>query len=231
MNKLATPEHATSESHGSVMSYFAGFVLSLIYTIIPYLLVTNEIITGSALLITILAFAVTQMIIQIFFFLHLGRGPKPFYNVVFFIGTFLIIMIVVLGSVFIMNNLYSNMSPSDVAKNQAESEGIYQIGGVETGACQGLNENHKVYVSNEGISPTFVNAEFCDTISFINADGKEHIIAFGQYPDVQYYGEDSELILSTQRASVIVLNSAGTFSFRDDSNPQFTGSFTVNLKE
>ena len=73
--------------HGTTRSYVIGFVLSLIFTVIPYYLVTNKTIAGSALLATILGIAVLQMFIQIFFFLHLGRGPKPFYNVVFFFAT------------------------------------------------------------------------------------------------------------------------------------------------
>src|SRR5688572_2414166 len=114
MNKLA---HTTTKGeHGTTGSYVIGFILSLVFTLIPYYLVVNKTVTGTAILATILTFGVVQMLIQIFFFLHLGRGPKPMYNVVFFGATASLILVVVLGSVFIMNHLHYNMSPTEVTK-------------------------------------------------------------------------------------------------------------------
>ena len=66
---------------GTITSYVIGFLLSLVFTAIPYYLVVNKTVEGNTLLATILGFAVLQMAVQIFFFLHLGRGPKPLYNV------------------------------------------------------------------------------------------------------------------------------------------------------
>ena len=83
------------KEHGTITSYVAGFVLSLIYTLIPYYLVVNHQFSTSALVTTIISFGIAQMIIQVVFFLHLGRGPKPFYNVVFFFATVGLIVVVV----------------------------------------------------------------------------------------------------------------------------------------
>ncbi len=112
-NKSPDTNTHLGHAHKTVESYVIGFILSLIFTFIPYYLVVNQIVSGSSLLVTILGFAVVQMIIQIVFFLHLGRGPKPFYNVAFFISTVGIILIVVGGSIVIINNLHYNMLPSD----------------------------------------------------------------------------------------------------------------------
>src|SRR4051812_4722311 len=103
-----------SNEHGSITSYVIGFVLSLVLTIIPYYMVTRHVISGSALLLAILGIGIAQMLVQILFFLHLGRGPKPFYNVVFFVATAGMITMVIGASIIIMNNLYHNISPQEV---------------------------------------------------------------------------------------------------------------------
>jgi len=112
MSNVTHDSHGASGDHGTVMSYVVGFVLSVICTLIPYYLVVNNILSGTTLQVCILAFAFVQMFIQITFFLHIGRGPKPRWNLVFFAGTFGIILMVVFGSIIIINNLHYNMSPS-----------------------------------------------------------------------------------------------------------------------
>ena len=95
----------SKSEHGTATSYVIGYVLSLLFTVIAYLLVANKTFSGNKLLMAILGIAVVQMFVQIFFFLHLGRGPKPLYNVVFFFATAGIIVIVIGASLLIMNNL------------------------------------------------------------------------------------------------------------------------------
>src|SRR5690606_8104840 len=139
--KDSLPKSQTAnEEHGTIKSYVIGFVLSLIFTIIPYHLVANKVLTGNSLLFAILAIAVCQMIIQLVFFLHLGRGPKPFYNVVFFVATGGTIVVVIGASLFIMDNLYRTMSPQEMIVKQSQEENIAQISGKETGACNELRE-------------------------------------------------------------------------------------------
>lgn len=225
-----TASHAPAE-HGTTMSYIIGLILSLIFTFIPYQLVVNQTVTGNALLATILGFAFLQMFIQIFFFLHLGRGPKPFYNVVFFFATFIAILVVVAGSVFIMNNLYSNMAPSEVVKNLAEKEGIYQIGGEKTGACQGQHANHKVTISNGRVSPVYTEAKLCDTLTFINEDDQVRELAFGPHPRHDSYSGETEVPVRKGRNKTITLNQAGTYIFHDHLDPATAGNFTVSSEE
>ena len=125
-----------NEEGGAMKSYVTGFILSLVFTFIPYYLVDKQTISGTKLLVTILGFAVLQMLVQVTFFLHLGRGPKPRWNLFFFIATVGIILVVVGGSILIIKNLHYNMSPVDQTKRLADDEGIYQVGGQQTGACQ-----------------------------------------------------------------------------------------------
>ncbi len=218
----------TRHEHGTTRSYIVGFLLSLVFTAIPYYLVVNKSLSSAALLVTILGFAVLQMAVQIFFFLHLGRGPKPLYNVVFFVSTIGIILVVVGGSIFIMNNLHYNMTPIEATKKLAQDESISQVGGVKTGACHDVHANHKVTISNNKVSPLHTEARLCDTLTFINEDNTVHDIAFGPHPKHEAYGGENELMVRKERAKTITLNQAGTYLFHDHLDPTITGDFTVS---
>ncbi|MDQ3123498.1 MAG: cytochrome o ubiquinol oxidase subunit IV [bacterium] len=218
---------AGKSEHGTTGSYIIGFILSLVFTIIPYYLVVNKTISGNALLAAILGIAVVQMAIQMLFFLHLGRGPKPLYNVVFFFATAGIIVLTIGASLFIMNNLYQNMLPSEVTLKLAEKEGIYQVGGEKTGACQGVHNNHKVTISSSIVSPNQITAELCDTLTFINEDEREREITFGAHPGHGSYAGESELGVNKGRPKTVTLNKAGEYIFHDHLDPALTGRFTV----
>ena len=217
----------TKNEHGSIASYVIGFVLSLIFTIIPYYLVTRQIISGSTLLLAILAFAIIQMFIQVFFFLHLGRGPKPLYNVIFFSATAAFIVVVVGASLLIMNNLYRNMSPREVTTRMAQEENIAEINGKPTGACQGNNDNHIVVLKDDEITPTYIEAERCDTLTFSIEDGVDRMIMFGPHDSPMSYGGIYDIIVRSDRSEIVTLNEVGTFSFHDHMTPEIIGTFSV----
>ncbi len=219
----ASPKH----EHGTTRSYIIGFVLSLIFTIIPYLMVVNKMVTGNALLISILGIAVLQMFIQIFFFLHLGRGPKPFYNVVFFFGTAGIIMIVISASLFIMSNLYRNMLPNEVTRKLAQDESISEISGKETGACDQNLKNHIVTIRDGIIDPSHIEAKRCDTLTLLNKDKTDYTIAFGIHPQDISYGGMDEVVIDDKRPETITLNQTGNFFFHDHQGSSIIGHFFV----
>lgn len=216
------------QEHGTMKSYVIGFILSLVFTFISYYMVVNQTVRGSLLLATILAFAVLQMIIQIIFFLHLGRGPKPLYNVVFFISTVGIILLVIGGSIMIINNLHYNMAPLDQAKKLANDEGIYQIGGEQTGACQGQHANHQITIKNDQVSPLYTLARKCDTLTFINEDSGIREINFGAHPQHEVYAGETELLIRKSKAKTITLSESGTYQFHDHLHAETAGGFTVN---
>lgn len=227
------PKHGSelkhSSEHGTTMSYVIGFILSLVATFIPYYLVVNQVVTGTMLLVVILGFAFLQAAIQIIFFLHLGRGPKPLYNIGFFVGTFAAIMVVVGGSIYIMQHLHNNMAPPVAEKvmKLAEDEGIYQIAGQKTGACRGVYTNHKVVINNGVANPSYIDARLCETITFIKEDDVEREITFAAHPEHGSYAGETELRLRKGRGAMIVLGQLGTYQFHDHLNPGTAGYFTV----
>jgi cytochrome o ubiquinol oxidase operon protein cyoD len=54
-------------------SYVVGFVLSVITTLIAYLFVVNHVWPMQMMVYLVMALAVIQLVVQIVFFLHIGR--------------------------------------------------------------------------------------------------------------------------------------------------------------
>jgi cytochrome o ubiquinol oxidase operon protein cyoD len=94
---------------GSVKKYIMGFVLSLILTFASYFSVYYRLFSPVFLLFTILALALVQTVIQLVLFLHLGEESKPHRNLLTFLFMLSILIIVIWGSIWIMNHLQYNM--------------------------------------------------------------------------------------------------------------------------
>lgn len=227
---MSEMQHTTKQrpEHGTVTSYVIGFALSLVFTLIPYYLVVNKTVSGNVLLGIILGFALLQMLIQIAFFLHWGRGPKPNWNLFFFASTFVIVLFVVLASVLIIHNLRYNMLPSEQTKRIINDEGIYQIDGQPTGACQGQHDNYQIIIKNGQLAPSHTDARRCDTLTFINQDGGSRTIVFGSYPNSQSYAGENNLSVRKGQNQTITLSETGDYQFYDQTHTATTGAFTVN---
>ena len=115
----------SKHSPGSVYSYTIGFVLSLVLTFIPYLTVTqgnfSKWLTGFILATC----AVLQVFVQLVFFLHLGQEKRPRWKTMSLGFAVMVLLILVFGSLWIMNNLnYNMMSPSETKSYIEHEEGI-----------------------------------------------------------------------------------------------------------
>lgn len=100
---------ATGAGHGTLKSYIVGFILSIVLTIIPYLIVVDHMLIGNALLLTVVGLAVLQLLVQLVFFLHLSTASEQRWNLMTFMFTVLILAILVVGTLWIMWNLNYNM--------------------------------------------------------------------------------------------------------------------------
>lgn len=113
-----------------IISYSVGFLSSIILTISAYALVVNDIfanVWAPAVVALILSgLAVLQLAIQLLFFLHLGEESKPRWKLMSFIFAFIILGIIVFGSLWIMFDLNSRMmmSPTDMIKYMDKQSGI-----------------------------------------------------------------------------------------------------------
>lgn len=92
----------THEHNGSIKAYVIGFILSIVLTIIPLVLVLEHMLAKSALIVSILIAAVLQFVIQLFFFMHIRDGEGPKYNVMALIIGIIFVVTIVAGAMWIM---------------------------------------------------------------------------------------------------------------------------------
>ena len=122
---MRKPELHTRDSAVPYKSYVVGFILSVLTTLLAYFFVVNDLWPKETLVYIGMAIAVVQLIVQVVFFLHIGRGSR--WKLITFIFTILIVAIVVVGSIWIMDNLNYNMmdmTPQEQQQYMSEHEGI-----------------------------------------------------------------------------------------------------------
>ncbi len=92
----------------TLAKYGIGFGLSLLLTLAAYSLVMYG-GTSPWLLASITLLAVVQMVVQLIFFLHLGEEASPRAKLLSFIFMAGTLLIIVVGSLWIMANMNYNM--------------------------------------------------------------------------------------------------------------------------
>jgi cytochrome o ubiquinol oxidase operon protein cyoD len=117
---MSQPE---SKSTGAkITSYVFGYLLSLeltagAYFTVKYALRTHSSVNYDKALAYISILAVAQLIVQLVFFLHLGRESKPRWNLNALLFAVLVVVIIVFGSLWIMHNLnYHMQNPQQINK-------------------------------------------------------------------------------------------------------------------
>lgn len=97
--------------------YTYAYAIAAALTFIAYSLVTGHLVEGQWLAGTLLALAAAQLYIQSKYFLHLDDdAERPKWRLVSYLFTWFTLLIIVVGSLWIMNNLNYNMmmSPEDM---------------------------------------------------------------------------------------------------------------------
>lgn len=125
--KVVVGRHESGD--GTVRSYSAGFGLSLVLTLVAYLLVTRSIFAGWTLAAVLGVLAITQLLVQLFFFLHLGREARPRWNLVVMLFAVMVVGTIVFGSLWIMRNIqyhHTHMSPGQTDQFITHDEGYQQ---------------------------------------------------------------------------------------------------------
>lgn len=111
--KTVVYSHHDTE-HGSYRMYVTGFLLSVIFTLCAYLSVVHHVLAGNMLVFVLLVLAVVQFAVQMYYFLHIAHESKPRWKQLMVILMLTFVLIVVLGSIWIMYNLNYRMSPDKV---------------------------------------------------------------------------------------------------------------------
>ncbi len=122
---------AKSRIKTAIITYSIGFVLSIALTLVAFMFVQLHVTSNhlsfshEALTAIVMIFAVVQFIVQLTFFLHLGQEERPKWNLIVFLFMLLVLLIVVIGSLWIMQNLnYHMMTPTETKAYMKDHEGL-----------------------------------------------------------------------------------------------------------
>ncbi len=90
---------------------YIGLTLSLLLLIAVYLIDVHEHLSKSLLTTALLGLGFIQGLVQLVFFLHVGMESKPHWNTVTFLFMLVVLIIIVGGTLWIMQNLNYNVMP------------------------------------------------------------------------------------------------------------------------
>jgi cytochrome o ubiquinol oxidase subunit IV len=132
---------ANESNKGTIGNYIAGYILSLGLTGTAFWLVHRHLQShhvspsDNFMLVALAALAITQLFVQLVFFLHLDRESKPRWNLAVLAFAVVVVVILVGGSLWIMTNLNyhhphngHNHAPTPYQLNQTiiKDEGVQQ---------------------------------------------------------------------------------------------------------
>lgn len=122
---MANAEHAPVADghipHGDFRSYMTGFVLSVILTAIPFILVMSGGLESRALTaVIVLMFAIVQIVVHMIYFLHMDFHAEGGWTMTSLVFTLIIVVICIAGTIWVMLNMDSNMMPDMDALMAAE---------------------------------------------------------------------------------------------------------------
>jgi cytochrome o ubiquinol oxidase operon protein cyoD len=108
-----------------MQSYVLGLALSLVLTGAAYITVTQHLLTGTSAALLLGVLAIAQCFTQLYFFLHLGSGEASRLRLALLTIAALIIAIVLVGSLWVMNNLAGRMmTPQQMQEYMNRQPGI-----------------------------------------------------------------------------------------------------------
>jgi cytochrome o ubiquinol oxidase subunit IV len=95
----------------NIKSYLAGYALSVLLTLAAFgimelhLLTLHTFPTHAEITVGFILLAIAQLLVQLLFFLHVGRGQNKYWNAVALGFALFIVVVVVGGTLWIMQNL------------------------------------------------------------------------------------------------------------------------------
>ncbi|MDC8785749.1 cytochrome o ubiquinol oxidase subunit IV [Roseateles koreensis] len=104
--------HDDGGYHATVRGYVIGFLLSLVLTAIPFWLVMAKVLPPGSTGLVILAFAAVQIVVHMVYFLHMNAKVEGGWSMLALIFTLVMVVIMLVGSIWVMYHLNANMMPS-----------------------------------------------------------------------------------------------------------------------
>ena len=108
---------APGAPHDSVvsetLSYVIGLGLALLLTGISFWVASTSVLWGPGVAVGLVVLAIAQMGVHLVFFLHITTGPDNVNNLLALAFGVLIVLLLIVGSLWIMSHLNHNMMPMD----------------------------------------------------------------------------------------------------------------------
>ncbi|NLI28374.1 MAG: cytochrome o ubiquinol oxidase subunit IV [Acetobacter sp.] len=101
--------HGGSDHGSSYKSYAIGFVLAVILTVAAFMIVSGHSFSPSGTILAISVLAIIQVIVHLHYFLHMSFAAGQKWNNGVFMFTVLFLFIMVVGTLFIMDNTAMHM--------------------------------------------------------------------------------------------------------------------------
>ena len=99
--------------HVNAKDYLTGFLLSVVLTAIPFWLVMAKVLpTPTITTLVILGFAMVQVVVHMVYFLHMDAKSESGWNLLALIFTAVLVIIVLIGTLWVMHNMNANMMPA-----------------------------------------------------------------------------------------------------------------------
>jgi cytochrome o ubiquinol oxidase operon protein cyoD len=105
------PAEGEERESAGVLVYTIGLVLAVGLTAMSFWVANTDLLWGPGVGLGLVVLAVAQMGIHLVFFLHITTGPDNTNNVLALAFGILTVLLVVIGSLWIMADLNANMMP------------------------------------------------------------------------------------------------------------------------
>lgn len=113
-------DHGHGAPHGSLRSYVIGFVASVVLTVIPFWLVMGNVLSNNlTTALVVMGLGAVQIVVHMVYFLHMNGKSEGGWTLMALIFTAIIVLIALVGSLWVMNHLHTNMTP--MTPEQAKS--------------------------------------------------------------------------------------------------------------
>lgn len=103
-------EPADDAGH-SILNGTFGLALSILLTAAAFFLTETHVIYAPSVPVALCVLAIAQMGVHLVFFLHITTGPDNTNNVLALAFGLLVVFVIVVGSIWIMDHLQTNMMP------------------------------------------------------------------------------------------------------------------------
>ncbi len=101
------------EIAGAVGSYLLGLGLATLLTAVSFFVASTTLVWTPSIPVALVVLAIAQMGVHLVFFLHITTGPDNTNNVMALAFGVLIVLVLMVGTIWVMTNLNHNMMHMD----------------------------------------------------------------------------------------------------------------------